>query len=56
MYLRKRTMNKLCACLSAESALNIRMTVQNMNDPACVMISYPSLMPAFRARSRRRHG
>ena len=36
--------DKRCGCLSAESASNVTITVQNMNDPASAMISYPSLM------------
>ena len=44
--------DKRCTCLSAESASNVTIAVQNMTDPACVM---PCLMPAFRVRFRRRH-
>ena len=40
MYLRKRTViNDVLVC--PVSASNVTITVQNMTDPVCVMISYP---------------
>ena len=40
MYLRKRMMiNDILVC--QKSASNVTITVENMADPACLMISYP---------------